>query len=53
MRTPVDGSSLITTWSPTGGRPASWPKPKSMFGGSLNTTRTSVCVAVSFLPVRT
>ena len=48
-RMPVVGSSLTTIWFGSGMRS---PCLKPSRGGSLNTSRSSVCVAGSLLPVR-
>ena len=49
IRTPVEGSSLITSWFGSGRR-SSTSKPS--FGGCLKTRRTSVCVTGRRLPAR-
>ena len=49
MRTPVDGSSLITVWLGSG---VCWKVAKPSRGGCLKTSRSSVCVARRRLPVR-
>ena len=47
--TPVDGSSLTTSWFGSGAWIAAG---KPSFGGCLKTSRSSVCVTGSRLPVR-
>jgi hypothetical protein len=49
IRTPVDGSSFTTSWFGSDRCPGG-PNPSR--GGRLNTSRSSVCVTGSRLPVR-